>query len=165
MCGLILLPYSHEVLVHCGMSYTNESPVAGSSRSLNRNVSSPTTSTHTDDPTFWVPSTSAALSHCNDTASGSLNLFENLATRNNYFFIIAHRLRAASKSHFSHQQQSLVCLIRQLNSNCSLWQACRFDNNKPSTLRQSGFDANKIRSYENWYVALSTSQFCGNSIL
>lgn len=50
------------------MSYNNESPVAGSSRSLNRNISSPTTSTHTDDPTFWVPSGGAVGGHCD--ASG-----------------------------------------------------------------------------------------------
>lgn len=68
--------FSHEVLVHCGMPYNNESPVAGSSRSLNRNISSPTTSTHTDDPTFWVPSGSGAVGgHCD--ASGEV-LIEKL---------------------------------------------------------------------------------------
>lgn len=96
MCGFDF-HYSHEVLVHCGMSYTNESPVAGSSRSLNRNISSPTTSTHTDDPTFWVPSTSGAVGgHCNnDTASG-IDLFslfvkltlKNIRNKNNYYFRI-----------------------------------------------------------------------------
>lgn len=61
---------SHEVLVHCGMSFNNESSVAGSSRSLNRNVSSPT-SNHTEDPTFWVPAgTSTGV--CSDIPSGWL---------------------------------------------------------------------------------------------
>jgi hypothetical protein len=62
--------HSHEVLVHCGMSYNNESSVAGSSRSLNRNVSSPT-SNHTEDPTFWVPGTSAG--QCSDVHSGEFS--------------------------------------------------------------------------------------------
>lgn len=60
--------FSHEVLVHCGMSFNNESSVAGSSRSLNRNVSSPT-SNHTEDPTFWVP---AGTSCHSDAHSGKL---------------------------------------------------------------------------------------------
>lgn len=64
---------SHEVLVHCGMSYNNESSVAGSSRSLNRNISSPTS--NTEDPTFWVPGGGAnvagpSTSHCSDVHSG-----------------------------------------------------------------------------------------------
>lgn len=59
---------SHEVLVHCGMSFNNESSVAGSSRSLNRNVSTPT-SNHTEDPTFWVPPGTSA-GHCSDVRSG-----------------------------------------------------------------------------------------------
>jgi hypothetical protein len=42
--------------VNCGISLNAESSVAGSSRSLNRNACSPV-STGTDDPTFWVPST------------------------------------------------------------------------------------------------------------
>lgn len=62
--------FSHEVLVHCGMSFNNESSVAGSSRSLNRNVSSPT-SNHTEDPTFWVPAGTSA-GHCSDIHSGRL---------------------------------------------------------------------------------------------
>jgi synaptotagmin-10 len=60
--------YSHEVLVHCGISLNNESSVAGSSRSLNRNISSPT-SNHTEDPTFWVPGPSTG-GHCSDVHSG-----------------------------------------------------------------------------------------------
>lgn len=50
------------------MSYNNESSVAGSSRSLNRNVSSPT-SNHTEDPTFWVPA-GTSIGHCSDIPSG-----------------------------------------------------------------------------------------------
>lgn len=52
------------------MSYNNESSVAGSSRSLNRNISSPTS--NTDDPTFWVPGGAAgpSTSHCSDVHSG-----------------------------------------------------------------------------------------------
>lgn len=52
------------------MSYNNESSVAGSSRSLNRNVSSPT-SNHTEDPTFWVPGASGG--QCSDVHSGELS--------------------------------------------------------------------------------------------
>lgn len=64
---------SHEVLVHCGMSFNNESSVAGSSRSLNRNVSSPT-SYHTEDPTFWVPAGTSA-GNCSDVHSGKLYFY------------------------------------------------------------------------------------------
>jgi hypothetical protein len=67
---------SHEVLVHCGVSYNNESSVAGSSRSLNRNVSSPTS--NTDDPTFWVPANQAAsTSQCSDIHSGVKKIIIN----------------------------------------------------------------------------------------
>lgn len=57
------------------MSFNNESSVAGSSRSLNRNVSSPT-STHTEDPTFWVPPGTSAAGNYSDAHSGK---FDNLA--------------------------------------------------------------------------------------
>ncbi|CAG9798888.1 unnamed protein product [Chironomus riparius] len=58
---------SHEVLVHCEMLNNNESSIAGSSRSLNRNVGSPIS--NTDDPTFWVPGTSSITGHCSDIHS------------------------------------------------------------------------------------------------
>lgn len=60
------------MLVHCGMSFNNESSVAGSSRSLNRNVSSPT-STHTEDPTFWVPPGTSAAGNYSDAHSGEFD--------------------------------------------------------------------------------------------
>ncbi|CRL02689.1 CLUMA_CG015761, isoform A [Clunio marinus] len=50
------------------MSFNNESSVAGSSRSLNRNISSPT-SNHTEDPTFWVPAGTSGTGHCSDIHS------------------------------------------------------------------------------------------------
>lgn len=64
--SLFTVIHSHEVLVHCGVSFNNESSIAGSSRSLNRNINSPI-SNHTDDPTFWVPS---GTGHCSDIPSG-----------------------------------------------------------------------------------------------
>lgn len=66
------------MLVHCGMSFNNESSVAGSSRSLNRNVSSPT-STHTEDPTFWVPPGTSGAGNCSDAHSGELTTIVTFA--------------------------------------------------------------------------------------
>lgn len=65
--------YSHEVLVHCEMLNNNESSIAGSSRSLNRNVGSPIS--NTEDPTFWVPGTSSITGHCSDVHSGNKYFF------------------------------------------------------------------------------------------
>jgi len=71
------------------MSYNNESSVAGSSRSLNRNIGSPIS--NTEDPTFWVPGTSSITGHCSDIHSGIEYFAENqisIKYRTNFFWIL-----------------------------------------------------------------------------